>query len=341
MNDIPPRAEPSDATAPRQVLPFPPWVPVVAGAVAGLLLRLVFSGKPGSPYATMLGSFIYLGPILVGAVTVYMAERTRRRPWSYYLWAPFAANVFFVLGTLLIMIEGLICAIVIVPVFSVLGCVGGLVMGVVCRLTNWPRPTLYALWALPLLIGAVEARIPVPERVRAVERAVVIAAPPERIWREIHAAKDIQPWEVQRAWFFRIGVPLPHEGVSREAHGERVRTLSMGKQVHFEQVVTDWQDNAFVRWRHRYEPDSFPAQALDDHVKLGGQYFDITSTAYRLIPVAGGTELRVRMDYRVSTSFNWYADPMAALFLENFEQVLLEFYRRRSEGAAIDKPAAP
>jgi hypothetical protein len=327
---------PSPSAAPEsRTLPFARWWPVVAGMVAGITLRLVFSGKPGQPYAAMMGAFIYLSPIVVGAVTVYVAERSRRRTWSYYLASAFLANVFFVGGTLLIMIEGLICAIVIIPVFAVLGSIGGLAMGAVCRLTNWPRQALYALWALPLLVGALETQLPAPaERHRVVEHATLIRAPAERVWSEIHAAKDIRPWEVDRAWFFRIGVPLPHEGVSRSANGERLRTITMGKQVNFDQVVTDWEDNRHVRWRHRYHEHSFPPHALDEHVVLGGHYFDIETTAYELSPVGEGTQLRVRMEYRVNTSFNWYADPVAQWLLENFEEVLLDFYRRRSEAAA-------
>src|SRR6185436_19881150 len=105
------------------------------------------------------------------------------------------------------------------------GGLGGLLMGAICRLTNWPRRTLYCLWALPLLVGAMETQFDVPQRVRAVERAVIIQAPAARVWQEIHAARAIQPAEVGDAWFFRIGVPLPNEGVSREAGGERLRTI--------------------------------------------------------------------------------------------------------------------
>lgn len=316
---------------PLRVLPFSRWWPLLAGVLAGLLLRLVFSGQPGNAYAAMMGSFIYLSPIVVGAVTVYVAEKASRRSWAYYFWAPFVANIFFVLGTLLIMVEGLICAVVIVPLFAVVGSFGGLTMGLVCRATNWPRPTLYGLWALPLILGAVEAHIPVPQRDNAVEHAILIQAPPERIWQEIHDARAIQPGEVEAARFFRIGVPLPQAGISQASASENVRVITMGKDVHFEQVVTDWQENRYVRWTHRYAADSFPKYALDDHVVLGGHYFDITSTAYKLTPRGNATELHVRMDYRVSTPFNWYADPLSKFLLTNFESVLLQFYQHRSE----------
>jgi hypothetical protein len=102
-------------------LPMAKRYPVIAGAIAGVLLRLVFSGPAGSRWSAMAESFIFIVPIVVGMVTVYLAERQRRRDWAYYVAAPGLATVLFVAGTMLIMIEGLICAIVIVPMFAVRG----------------------------------------------------------------------------------------------------------------------------------------------------------------------------------------------------------------------------
>jgi hypothetical protein len=41
----------------------------------------------------------------------------------------------------------------------------------------------------------------------------------------------------------------------------------------------------------------------------------------------------MRMHYRVSTRFNWYAKPVAQVLMNNFGDVILDFYRRRSERA--------
>jgi hypothetical protein len=279
----------------------------------------------------MMGCFIYLSPLLVGAVTVYVGERRERRSWLWYLWAPFVANVLYVCGTLLIMIEGLICAAAIVPLFAALGAVGGLLMGVVCRLTNWPHKALYSFGVLPLAFGALETGAPLAEVSQTVEREIVVAASPERIWREINDTRAIRPDEVRRAWLYRIGVPLPEAGITRATPEGMVRTITMGKSVHFEQVVTEWSENRLMRVRYRYAPDSFPPYALDEHVVLGGHYFDVTETSYELRPRERGTALRIRMRYRVSTPFNWYASPVARFLLGDFEEVILDFYRGRSE----------
>ena len=37
------------------------------------------------------------------------------------------------------------------------------------------------------------------------------------------------------------------------------------------------------------------------------------------------------MGYRVSTQFNWYVDPIARVLIGNFEEVIQDFYRQRSE----------
>ena len=275
----------------RDRLPFAKRWPVLAGAVLGVLLRLVFFGRPGGAYAAMMASFIYLAPVLVGAATVYLAERQQRRSWGYYLWAPFVANVLFVLGTMMIMVEGLICAIVIVPMFSVIGMAGGLIMGIVCRVTRWPRHALYSFAVLPLILGGFEGNVATPTRLAAVERTTIIHAQPDAVWLEIMNARDIQPDEVQRAWVYRIGVPLPISGVDTGT----VRKIRMGKDVHFDQVFTERVENRYAHWTYRLYPDSFPPYALDDHVLVGGYYFDVRDTSYCLFPVPEGTQLTMRV----------------------------------------------
>jgi len=314
-----------------RILPFRAWWPVGFGAVAGLLLRLVFSGTSGNPYGAMMGSFILGAPVLVSVVTVYLAERAARRTWGYYFVAPFVANVLFVVGTLLIEVEGWICAILIVPLFAVVGGLVGLVMGAICRITNWPhRAIVSSVALLPLLGGAVEQRVDTTNLERVQQREVFVAAAPETIWRVLIDTRDIHPDEVESAWMYRIGVPTPQAGVGDLRDGEHLRHITMGKGVHFDQVATDWDVGRRVTWRYRFADDSFPPGALDDHVRIGGQYFDVSECSYSLKPVAGGTQLAIRMKYRVSTHFNWYAAPVADWLVGDFAEVILDFYAKRA-----------
>ena len=83
----------------QEKLPYPKWWPIVAGALVGLLLRLFYSGGPDGPYGAMMGSFIFIAPFAVSAITVYLAERLARREWGYYMVVGAGANALFVVGT--------------------------------------------------------------------------------------------------------------------------------------------------------------------------------------------------------------------------------------------------
>jgi len=315
----------------RNRVPFSPWWPLVCGALAGLLLRLMFSGRPGSAYAAMLDSFIYGSPALVGAVTVYVAERKKRRTWSYYFVAPAFATLLYVLGSLCILIEGWICAIIIFPMFALIGGLTGLAMGAICRLTNWPRPAIVGSLAfLPLITGAFENQLPLTHLERMQQREIFVEAAPADVWRQLIDARDIRPEEVGDAWMYRIGVPLPTAGAADTRKGEHLRHITMGKGIHFDQVATEWRPEEAVTWTYRFAPDSFPAGALDDHVRIGGHYFDLGATRYILSASGTGTRLAVRMQYRVSTNFNWYSGPVADLLVGNFAEGILRFYARRA-----------
>jgi hypothetical protein len=334
-------------------LPFKRWYPLAAGLLAGIVLRLIFHGEPGGNWSAMTGAFIYFAPMFVGAVTVYIAETQKRRSWNYYVYAPFLANTLFVLGTLLIMIEGLICAIVIIPLFSIIGAFGGLAMGIVCRITNWPKQTLSALAVLPLALGFAGDLLPTPQEFSRIERSIVINASPDVIWQQLAYAKDISAEDFQGTWAAKIGVPMPQAGVVSYEPGSSptgyVRHAHWDKKVHFDGLITDWQPGQLMRWTYRFAPDSFPPHALDDHVMIGGHYFDLIDTSFKLEPEASGTHpttrltntrLTIAASYRVSTQFNFYADAVAQLLLDNMLHTATGFYQRRSEKSPQPKAAA-
>ncbi len=318
----------------KRVFPFSKWWPTLIGALVGVCLRLVFSGTPGFPFAAMDQAFILFVPLAVGAVAVYVAETQSRRSWSYYMSVGAITNIFFVLGTLLILIEGLICAVIILPLFIVIGAIGGLIMGAICRATNWPRHAVFSFAVLPLALGALPVGAGSNQHLGVVERTIVITAPANSVWHQLHNVDAIRPEEVDRAWMYRIGVPLPISGVTQVTPAGLVRKIEMGKSIHFDQISTEWLENRYVKWRYRFQEDSFPPNALDDHVKIGGHYFDIIDTEYTLAPAGlESTSLSIRIHYRVSTDFNWYADPVAQFLIGNFEEVILGFYAHRSIGA--------
>ena len=292
---------------------------------------MAFFEARGGVFTAMSSGFIYFSPAVVAAVTVYLAERRQRRTWGYYFASGLVANILFVCGTMLVMIEGLICAVIIAPLFAIIGGVVGLLMGAICRATNWPKQTLSSLVILPFLFASLERGMPLPESVATVERTVVVDASPDKIWRRIVDVPEIRPEEVEKAWLYRIGVPLPVRGTTTQTPAGRVRRVEMGKGIYFDEIITEFHEPSFLRWKFRYYDDSFPRYALDEHVVIGGSYFDVEDMSYTLVPHGALTKLTVRMRYRVSTRFNWYAVPAARFLMGNLLESNLGYYRGRSE----------
>lgn len=131
------------------------------------------------------------------------------------------------------------------------------------------------------------------------------ACHPAQVWQQLNHAANIQPAEFGASWAARIGVPMPLSAITHMTDTGRVRKSLWEKQVHFDEPITDWQPERYMRWTYRFDPTSFPPHALDDHVMIGGHYFDLKDTSFTLTPVAGGTRLDLQAHYRVSTQFNF------------------------------------
>jgi hypothetical protein len=70
---------------------------------------------------------------------------------------------------------------------------------------------------------------------------------------------------------------------------------------------------------------------------MGGPHFDIEEVSYRLDERGTASELQVRMSYRVSTNFNWYADWVARIVLGDLAEHLLLLYRSRATATASEE----
>jgi hypothetical protein len=217
--------------------------------------------------------------------------------------------------------------------FAILGGLGGMVMGAVCRMTQWPKQTLASFIALPLLLAGFEKDLPLPVETPYIERTIHINAKPEHVWTIINHVENIKGEEVGHAWAYRIGAPLPVSGITIETPQGKIRQMKWEKGVYFDGMIMDWKPNQFVHWSYKFYPDSFPEGALDDHVVIGGKYFDLLDSSYELIPSGEGTDLKLRAHYRISTQFNVYAGWVAKLVLGNFEDTMLQAFKTRAEAA--------
>jgi hypothetical protein len=315
-------------------LPFAAFKPIIYGAIYGLLIRaFIFGGDQGwlPGFQAMSLAFIFAVPFVVGALTVFWAEKIENRSYLYYIFAPWLATLLFMLGSMVTLLEGSICIIIIAPIFIPLSSIGGIVMGAIIRHKKNTSHKLQIIAFFPLCVVAVEQYIPLNNQIAQLSSSIEIKAPAETVWYHLNNATHIKESEIPDSLAYLIGAPKPISGKTILENNQRVRKSVWQKGVYFDEQIVAWQENEFISWTYQFFPDSFPKGSMDDHVVIGGQYFDLMTTSYRLETIPLGTKLTLEIQYRVSTKFNWYTRPLARYLIQDSLDSLLHFYQVRNE----------
>lgn len=322
-------------------LPFSKWFPFALGAAYGLLLRMLFSGHILHGFKSsdvMSASFAVFMPIAIGAITIYFAEKKEQRSFLFYMAAPCVSVSLFVGGTAILLIEGSICIAMALPLFLIQGSIGGLFMGIICRLTKYKKHTVNSLAILPFIIAIGESGKPLPNAIQESRESIHINQKPDVIWHHINFPLNIYPEELVNGFAYKIGVPYPIEARTINPIVGGKRQLMWQRGVTFEEEIEAYDENKFIQWKYIFNDKSFPAGSMDDHVAIGGKYFDLVNTSYRLTEESGGTRLEISVKYRVSTNFNWYAEPWANFLVTDTAKTILNFYKQRSEPTVLANP---
>lgn len=292
-----------------------------------------FAGK-GTANGVMLAAFVILVPIVVGVLTIYNLDHAELSLASA-IYKPWIPTLAFVAGTALLMLEGSICIAMALPIFLFAASVGGLLAYIAARSFRLTPGAMSAIMALPLVLGYFETMVPLPQNTFVAKDSVFIATKPDEVWNLINYAVQIQPEEMRGGLAYKIGVPYPMEAITQTADGRRIRRLKWQKDVSFDEPITAWEENRFIKWSYAFKPESFPPGSLDEHILIGGKYFDLIDTSYRLTPEGAGTRLEIVVNYRVSTNFNFYATSWAQILVDDAAATILGFYKHRSERQQI------
>ena len=323
------------------------WL-VLSGAAYGLLMRCIFTLAPFSwspaprtssliaASGPMMASFALLVPAIIGALSYYyyFCAEPNKRTFLRCLFAGYFPTLCFVVGTAILLIEGTICIAMAIPLFLIMSSVGGALMWVFLRFRKPSHTSINSLLLLPLLIVPLESRINLPTNNQTVSESIMVQASPDKVWQLINHVDNIQAEEMQDGLAYKIGVPLPLDAKVVTVQATKVRKLHWAKNVAFEEPITDWQENRFIKWTYSFTPESFPKDALDEHVVIGGKYFDLIDTSYQLTQIGDNTRLDIVVHYRISTNFNWYANPLGKLLIDDAAKQILSFYKHRAEALA-------
>jgi hypothetical protein len=194
------------------------------------------------------------------------------------------------------------------------------------------RLKVSAILLLPVVAAQIEVAVPVPTASYAVQRTIVIDAPPERVWPLLLAMTDIRPdeghWNVTQNL---LGVPRPTEAVISIRGGHPVRFARWGTDVRFDERIITWSEGQSLRWNFEFPNDSV-RQHTDRHIAPDGEQLSIREGSYRLVPLAGNrTELTLATRYNLRTPLNAYAAWWGDRMLGDIQWNVLQIIKNRAE----------
>jgi hypothetical protein len=210
--------------------------------------------------------------------------------------------------------------------------VGGLIAGSLADGTARTAGAAVVL-LLPFALGPFEDRLGAPRTERKVLTQIRIDAGREAVWDEIVEVPLIQPEEFQPRLVHRIGLPHPLSATLRGAGVGATREATFARGVRFIETIDEWREGESLGFTIQVESES--ADAFDEHVTIGGEYFDVLDGRYRIeVSEAGGAVLHLASRYRLSTRFNVYASLWADLIMRSIQESILEVIKARAEARA-------
>lgn len=307
---------------------------VLIGGVYGLTVRFAANWHTDILRVMSIG-FIFFMPLALGCIVVYIAEL--KRPQRIYAWIllPWLSVILALAGTLITLLEGFICIAMFLPIGLVLASVGGVVGGLAARYVRSRRTkslTVACMVLLPFLTGPWEKQVAYEWESRRVENVIDIQAPVEVVWRNIERVPAIQHEELPSSWAHAIGFPDPIEAtLSHEGVGG-VRNASFAGNLVFLETVDVWEPGQRLGFTIAAQTDKIPATTLDEHVRIGGEYFDVLSGEYRLEPLSKTvTRLHLSSQHRLSTDFNWYAHLWTDAVMSDLQKRILYVVQQRCQ----------
>lgn len=302
-------------------------------AIYALLLRSVFGESTWRGVFNMMSvTFLFLLPSIVGALTIYFSKEEKIRNFKYKFFFPWIPICCFFFITFIFAWEGWPCLLMILPIFLLAASIGGLIGGYfkLKKKENKLYATLLTL--LPLFASPIEALLGPSTTPYQAYTFIDIHAPAEIIWSNVTRVKEITQ-EEDKGWLTHLlNFPRPvkaelnYEGVG--AYREAIFTNGLV----FHETVTEYLDNKKMSFEIKAMPHEIPLTTMDEHLVIGGKYFDVLNGTYELEKLNENTyRLHLLSNFKLSTSFNFYASWWAKNIMKDIQNNILKIEKQRAE----------
>ncbi len=306
---------------------------IAISLIYALALRLFF-GVPtwADVFSVMSVTFLACLPTTMGALVVYFSRAVLAAKIWYRITAPWLPLFAFFLITLLVSLEGFACWIMVLPLFMVAASVGGFIGAYIKRRKKHDKLYISALVLLPLIMAPVERMVGAIPGTYTANTTITIHADAANIWRHVTRVQAI-PQQQDKGWLTRfLGFPRPvraelnYEGVG----GYREAIFTNGLTFH--ETVLEYTDKKKMVFTIKAFPYEIPSTTMDEHVVIGGSYFDVLTGTYELEAIDNTTfVLHLYSHFKLTTTFNFYASWWAKWIMQDIQNNILQVIKQRAE----------
>lgn len=303
------------------------WSIAAQGMLAGTAFT-VFSVALG---ALVFGTYGYgmfvLSPIMIGAITGYLANRRGDIGPARTAGLALGATVLGGLALVAVALEGVVCLALAFPLTIGFALLGGMLGATIARSRRSSTFSVMSVALLPVAFGAERAFPPVAhfDSYQTIE----IAAPPDVVWQAIVHMKRIDaPPPIP----FRLGVsyPIGGEFVGTGLGALRRGEFSTGIAT---ERVTEWTLNKRLTLEVLNNPPAMRELSPYEHVHAPhvSGYFSTMSMSFEIQLRANGSVLMERTSHELKLDPLWYWLPLARWMVEqNNARVLAHIKQQAS-----------
>ncbi len=306
---------------------------IAVPTVYALLLRFVFGESTWAGVFNMMSkTFLFLLPSIIGILTVYLSPEEKVKSNYYCFYMPWIPVFVFFLITLAFAIEGWPCLVMILPIFLLASSIGGFIGGYLKRKKKDGKLYISLVTVLPFFISPIENYIGANSTPYKAYTYIDINVPREKIWDNVTKVREIKE-EQDKGWLTKllnfprpIKAELNFEGVG--AYREAIFTNGLV----FHETVTEYIDNQKMSFTIKALPHEIPLTTMDEHLVIGGKYFDVLNGTYELEKLNDKAyRLHLWSNFKLTTTFNFYASWWANNIMKDIQNNILQIEKQRSE----------
>ena len=299
-----------------------------------LCFRFFFGGGWNDLWSVMTVAFLAGLPYSVGVLTIYFSKKENIKSWGYRIIAPWIPIFGFFLITLLLSLEGWACWIMILPLFMLFSSLGGVTCGYfrLRKSQNANKLHISLALILPILIGPLEHEFGSSRSLTQAYTSIEITGTKEVIWNNVTRVSKINDEEQNGTINRFLGIPKPIKAELNYEGLNALREASFTGGLVFTEIVTRYEHQKFMEFSIEPNTGEIPSTTFDEHVLIGGEYFDVLKGTYRLKQRSDDLfELQLWSEFELNTSFNFYSEFWARIIMKDIQSNILQVIKARVE----------